>query len=183
MKPSSPTYLLLALIFSFTTLLFVGQFYDPFDSDRRLFVKHRPSFRQYFYSPNFQHRYLPHQFSMQELQEEIAFLEFRKDMFDNVLPILPIVLIQQSLTFLLAALYAFVFKRPVTWWLLFAQFISTIAFTALLITFMVFADEALYSVITSGVVLVLNLATFFAGDKIVSRFSRKKSHSIGIEPI
>ena len=106
-------YLAFGTVSILTTILFVGQFYDPQDGDRTFFLKHKPTFKQYFYSPTAFHRLHPSKLTLTEEMEEKSFQEFRKDMTNNPSLILPIILIQVSLTSFIVGLYSFLFKKNI----------------------------------------------------------------------
>ena len=115
MTSKNKTYLLLGTICLLTTILFVGQFYDPEDGDRSFFIKYRPTFKQYFYSPIAFHRFLPKKLTLVEEIEENAFQDFivnREQLKNNNnFFLVSTILIQTTLTLLTFSLYSLISKK------------------------------------------------------------------------
>ena len=157
-------YLVFGTISLLTTILFVGQFYDPEDGDRTLFIKHKPTVKQYFYSPVAYYRYHPTKLSLTEEIEERAFQEFiaNRDLFKNgnTFFLLAIILIQVTLTLLICGLFSLLAKTAIKNWQLISQFLINLVVTTFGITYILHADNFITSILIGFVITTLNLLTF-----------------------
>ena len=159
-------YLALGAISLLTTILFVGQFYDPEDGDRTFFIKHKPTFKQYFYSPTAYHRFHPSKLTLTEEIEESAFQEFRNDMTDNSLPILPIILMQISLTLLIVGLFSDLFKINLKYWQLLTQFVINVTITSFGLVYILWADNFSTTLIFTFGIVTVNILSVILLEKI-----------------
>lgn len=102
-------FLLLGLLLLLLTLLYVGVFEHDEFSYHVLFPKHRASLQFYFYSPTGMSDLQLSNLSPQLQKEELAFDEFvvsTKALFgENGFPLLPILLIQSSVSFLIMGIF------------------------------------------------------------------------------
>ncbi len=121
--------------FLLLTILFVGQYYDPQDGDRTIFIKHRPIIKQYFYSPVAYHKLHPTQLTSTEEMEEKAFHEFITDRHllttqTNSLP-LSISFFQLSMTLLVCGFFSLITKHLINYWQLLIQYLINVFLTFL----------------------------------------------------
>lgn len=147
-------------------LLFVGQFYDPDDGDRAFFLKHKPTFKQYFYSPKAHIRYHPRNLTLKEEMEERAFREFQNDMKANTWTFLPILLLTISLTLCIVGLSSFLFKKSLNYRHLLTQFTVNLLILPFGLIYIVWADTYSTSILTTFVIVALNILAVLFLDKI-----------------
>jgi len=147
-------------------LLFVGQFHDPDDGDRAFFLKHKPTSKQYFYSPIAHTRYHPRKLTLKEEMEEKAFREFHSDMKDKHWTFLPILLLTISLTFCIVGLSSILFKKSLNYIHLMKQFTVNLLILPFGLIYIVWADTYSTSILTTFVIVTLNILAVLFLDKI-----------------
>lgn len=157
-----------------TAILFVGQYYDPQDGDRTLFIKHRATFKQIFYSPIAYHRLFPTKLSSSEILEEQYFQEFIGNGFsinsDNNSLLLATGLYQLSLTLFVCGLFSQLTQLTLSKQQLFLHFIFNFFFTTLGVFYLMLADNALTTCILLLSIFILNLLCML----YLNRFKMRK---------
>ncbi len=159
-------YLTLGIVSLLMSILFIGQFYDPEDGDRTLFIKHKPTLKQYFYSPSAYHRFLPTKLNFNEEIEERKFQEFKRNMISNTIPIIPLILIQVTLTLLIGGIISFFVKKNFNNWQLFTHFIINIVITTFGLLYVLLQDNFFITLIFSFIILIISILSIILIDKI-----------------
>lgn len=158
--------IILGKIFLLVTILFVGQYVDPQDGDITFFIKHKPTFKQTFYSPVAYHRLFPTTLTYTEEIEEKSFKEYVADR--NLLTaqtnslIFSTSIFQLSLTLLICGLFSLFSKRQISIWQLFLHFIiNSIATNFLGIVNILYAENLSNIIGVLILLLLLNILTIF----------------------
>lgn len=170
MRSTHILYVVAGILSPLMTILYVGQFYDPDDGDRTFFIKHKPVFKQLFYSPKAYYRLHPRTLTLAEEQEERAYQEYKKDMTDASSAVLPIVFIQISLTLFTAGLYTLMFRSDLKYWQLLLQFVINIFVTPFVLIYILMADTSVVTWVFVFILLIVNMLIFGMLEKVKHRW-------------
>ncbi|MDZ4758714.1 MAG: hypothetical protein SGJ10_11350 [Bacteroidota bacterium] len=161
----------------FTAILFIGQVYHSEDGDRSFFIKYKPTFQQYFYSPKFIHRLQPTKLTLIEDKDEHAFQEYIIEigvLSRNNGVLLPAILIQLAFTFFICGGFSMYSKTILNYEYIGWQFLINLLITYFGLFFMSFLDENTTTKIVCLSLLSINFLTilFFLRGKRIHKILR-----------
>lgn len=161
------SFLILGSVLLFTNILYVGVFLDWSDGDLSLFIKHKPTAKQYFYSPKKYYRYQPQELTFAEMKEELAYQEFSKDFKPNRHPWQPAIFSYQlALSFIVLGIMKLFRKVKVKLWHIPIHLIANIFLTVFGVIMILHEGN---STLTAGVLIAIIAINYFTMKLIIRK--------------
>jgi len=158
-------YFILGIISLVIALLFTGVYRDDEFYELDIFLKYQPTFKLYFYSPTSMSDLTVNDLEPKFQVEEIAFKEFVLDsgvVFpgDNT-GVIPLMLIQITLTLLTAGLLKAKRQLKIKFWQFSAHAIINFFTTSFGIAFMLWKDHLIIALLMCIILLGVNVYTLY----------------------
>lgn len=160
MKIKLNIYLFLGLVSLMLTWLFVGLSRDTEFYDLELFIKYRPTFKLYFYSPLGMSDLSIVDLLVDEQSEEIAFRDFIFKR-DRNLALVPFILLQLTLSFLICGYYKLKVNTAFKFWQFLTHFFINLVLITSGIVLIFYLDELYATVILLPFLIFINYLTLF----------------------